>query len=105
MKKFSLSALLLLFLGVAACGPVVGGLRIVDANIALSAAETAGAKSQAVYEYTAATEYLNKAREEHAYSDFAAARRYAEKAYYYALEARKKAEMATRVRLAPTPVE
>ena len=78
--------------GVAACGPIVGGVDIVNANIALSAAETAGARRSAVYEYTAAREYLQKAREEYSYSDFWAARTYAEKAEGFALSARKKAE-------------
>ncbi|MFC1611150.1 DUF4398 domain-containing protein [Myxococcota bacterium] len=74
------------------CGPVVSGVQIVNVNIALSAAETAGAKRSAVYEYTAAREYLQKAREEHAYSDFWASRIYADKALDYAVRARKKAE-------------
>jgi len=78
--------------GAAACGPIVGGVDIVNANIALSAAETAGAKKSALYEYTAAREYLQKAREEYGYSDFWASRVYAEKAEGYAISARKKAE-------------
>ena len=82
---FSASAL-------AGCGPIVSGVQIVNANIALSAAATAGAKRAAVYEYTAAREYLQKAREENAYSDFWAARIYADKALDYAVRARKKAE-------------
>ncbi len=76
------------------CGPVVSGVEIVNANVALSAAETAGAKRTAIYEYTAAREYLQKAREENGYSDFWASRIYAEKALDYALKARKKAEAA-----------
>ena len=79
-------------IGGTACGPIVGGVDIVNANIALSSAETAGAKRSAVYEYTAAKEYLQKAREEYSYSDFWAARNYAEKAEGYAVSARKKAE-------------
>ena len=75
-----------------ACGPIVGGVDLVNANIALASASTAGAKRSAVYEYTAAQEYLQKAREEYSYSDFWAARVYAEKAESYALAARKKAE-------------
>jgi hypothetical protein len=72
------------------CGPIVSGVQIVNANIALSSAATAGAKRAAVYEYTAAKEYLQKAREEHAYSDFWAARIYADKALDYAVRARNK---------------
>ena len=74
------------------CGPVVSGVQLINVNIALSAAETAGAKRAAVYEYTAAKEYLQKAREEHAYSDFWASRIYADKALDYAKRARAKAE-------------
>jgi hypothetical protein len=79
----------------AGCGPIVSGVQIVNANIALSAAETAGAKRTAIYEYTAAREYLQKAREEHGYSDFWASRIYADKALDYAVRARKKAEAAS----------
>jgi hypothetical protein len=74
------------------CAPIVSGVQIVKANIALSAAETAGAKKTAVYEYTAASEYLKKAREENAYADFAASETFADKALDFALRARKKAE-------------
>ena len=52
------------------CGPIVSGVRILKADIALSEAQTAGAEESAVYEYTAAQIYLDKAREEHGYSDF-----------------------------------
>ncbi|MBI3179477.1 MAG: DUF4398 domain-containing protein [Deltaproteobacteria bacterium] len=85
---------LLASLGSFGCGPIVSGVEIVNANVALSAAETAGAKRTAIYEYTAAREYLQKAREEHGYSDFWASRVYAERALDYALKARKKAEAA-----------
>jgi len=74
------------------CGPIVSGVEIVNANIALSSAETAGAKKTAIYEYVSAREYLQKAREENGYSDFWAARIYAEKALDYATKARKRAE-------------
>ncbi len=85
-----LFAMLLLAAVGSGCGPIVSGVQIVNANIALSAAATAGAKRAAVYEYSAAAEYLQKAREEHAYSDFWAARIYADKALDYAVRARKK---------------
>ncbi|MBI5509564.1 MAG: DUF4398 domain-containing protein [Deltaproteobacteria bacterium] len=92
MKFLGQLAVVAALAGAAACSPIVGGVGIVNANIALSAAETAGAKRSAVYEYTAAREYLQKAREEYAYSDFWASRIYAEKAESYAVAARKKAE-------------
>jgi len=65
-------------------------MRIMNANLALSAAQTAGAKQHATYEYTVANEYLKKAREEHGYSAFRAAEVYAEKAIDYAVRAQKK---------------
>lgn len=78
----------------AGCGPIVSGVQTIKANVAISSAETAGAQRLAIYEYTAAREYLQKSREEHAYSDFWAARLYADKALDYALKARQKAESA-----------
>lgn len=81
-------------LGTAACGPIVSGVQTINANVMISAATTAGAKTTAVYEYTIAQEYLKKAREEHAYSDFAAAQEYADKALDYATKALEKAERA-----------
>lgn len=92
--RFAILVLAPLALVLTGCGPVVSGVQLVKANIALSAAETAGAKTSAVYEYTAAVEYLKKAREENAYSDFSASRTYADKALEYALRARQKAVAA-----------
>ncbi|MEL6545032.1 MAG: DUF4398 domain-containing protein [Myxococcota bacterium] len=74
-----------------ACAPVVGSVQLVNADIAVTAAESAGAPKYAVYEFTMAKEYLKKAREESGYSDFAAARVYAEKALKYAETARSRA--------------
>ena len=96
MKSIFLASTLGLFCAVSVgCGPIVSGVQIVQANIALSAAETAGAKKFAVYEYTEAREYLTKAREENAYSDFWAARVFADKSLDCAVRARKKAETAS----------
>lgn len=81
----------------AGCGPVVSGVQIVRAGVEISAAETAGAKEQAPYEYTAAVEYLQKSREEHGYSDFAASREYADKAREFAIRAREKAQTLTAI--------
>lgn len=85
-------ALAIVLVGVAACGPATSGVQILKANVALSAAKTAGAPKHAIYEYTAAQEYLRKSREEHGYSDFAASRDYADKALGLAIEAREKAQ-------------
>ena len=81
----------------AGCGPVVSGMRILKADVEISEAVTAGARDHAVYEYTAAIEYLKKAREEHAYSDFLAAELFAAKALDFAYKARRKAEVDSRV--------
>ncbi len=89
-------ALLLLVSFGAGCGPMISGVKILRAGVRLSEAETAGAKIDALYEYTAAVEYFKKAREEHAYSEFWTARRYADKAIYYAEQARQKAEVASK---------
>ena len=84
-----------MFAFAAGCGPIVSGVQIMQANIAVNAAETAGAKKYAVYEYTAAREYLKKAREENAYSDFWAARVFADKSLDCAIRARKKSEVSS----------
>ncbi len=87
------------------CAPVVSGVQVVQAKIELESAETAGAKTLAPYEYTAAAEYLHKAREEAGYSDFLAARSFAEKAERLAKEAREKALAAPQATKATTPVK
>lgn len=77
-----------------ACGPVVSGMDVLDASRALADADAAGAKQSALYEYTAASEYLKKAREEAAYSDFIGSCDFADKALKLALEAKSKATSA-----------
>tara|TARA_Y100001934_G_scaffold139078_1_gene167817 strand:+ start:154 stop:483 length:330 start_codon:yes stop_codon:yes gene_type:complete len=79
------------------CGPMISGVKILRARVSLSEAQTAGANKEALYEYTAAEEYFKKAREEHAYSEFWTARRYADKAIFYAQQARQKAETASKI--------
>jgi Domain of unknown function (DUF4398) len=68
----------LLVLG--ACGPVeyIGQVTRRAAS-EVAAAKTAGADRIAPYEYTAAVEYLHKAREEAGYADFQAAIRFGKK--------------------------
>ena len=80
------------------CGPMISGVKILRARVSISEAETAGARFNALYEYTAADEYFKKAREEHAYSEFWTARRYADKAIFYAEQAREKAEIASKTK-------
>lgn len=84
------TSLSLLLLG-AACSPINANREIGDAQRALTAAKEAGASRFAIYEYTAATEYLHKAREEANYSDYDAARIYAAHARELAQEAMARA--------------
>lgn len=70
------------------CAPVTSTIQITRADIALKAAESAGGERYSAYEFVMAHEYLQKAREELGYSDFMAARSFAEKALSYAEVAR-----------------
>jgi hypothetical protein len=75
----------------AACGPVKSTANILDAEVQIQAARTAGADKLAPFEWTAANLYLAKAREEVGYSDYQAGVDFAVKASRYANEAREKA--------------
>lgn len=75
----------------AGCAPISSTASVLKADLALTAAETAGAKQHAPYEYTAASEYLSKAREEAGYSHFAASVTFADKAVKLADDAKAKA--------------
>lgn len=75
-----------------ACSPIKAGREIGDAQNALNAARDAGAARFAIYEFTAATEYLHKAREENNYSDYDAACTYAAHARELAQQARSVAQ-------------
>lgn len=85
------------------CGPLVGGVEIVNAKDALQAARDAGAEAAARYEYTAARTYLTKAREEYSYSDYGAAKTFAARALELAVQARELAEAAARIPEPPAP--
>jgi hypothetical protein len=75
------------------CGPIVSGINISQvAEIELNSARTAGALRHAAYEYTAAHQYLQKAREEYGYADYAAARRFSNKAARLVVIARKRSQ-------------
>lgn len=82
---------LLLALAGASCGPLRSTAFLLDADVALEAARTAGAEELAPYEFTAAHLYLQKAREEVGYSDYEVALDFAKKASKFANEARDKA--------------
>ena len=75
----------------AGCGPVKSTSHLLDAEVQIQAARTAGAEKLAPFEWTAANLYIRKAREEVGYSDFQAGVDFAEKASRYATEARAKA--------------
>ncbi|MGI5862347.1 MAG: DUF4398 domain-containing protein [Myxococcales bacterium] len=74
-----------------ACGPTKSTALIMDVDVQIEAARTAGAEKLAPYEYTAAVAYLHKAREEQGYSDFEVAIDFANKALDNAIKAKKKA--------------
>lgn len=86
----------------AACGPIRSTSLIVDAQAELAAARAAKAESLAPFEYTAADQYLHKAREEQSYSDFEISVDYAQKSLDCARVARWRAESATRDALGST---
>ncbi|ADO73704.1 DUF4398 domain-containing protein [Stigmatella aurantiaca] len=75
----------------AGCGPVRTTANLLDAEVQIQAARTAGAEKEAPYEWTLANLYLYKAREEVGYSDYQAGVDFAVKASKYANEAREKA--------------
>ena len=67
LRLCALCAVVPLFSG---CGPVISTYLIVSAQADLDGAKAAEAEKYAVYEYTAADQYLHKAREEQGYADF-----------------------------------
>ena len=73
------------------CGPVKSTSHLLDAEVQIQAARTAGAEKYAPYEWTAANLYIHKAREEVGYSDYQSGVDFAEKASRYANEARERA--------------
>lgn len=75
----------------AGCGPVQSAAWMMDAEVALQSARTAGAAEKAPYELTSAELYLHKAREELGYSEYEVALDFARKATRSAQEARERA--------------
>ena len=92
----SWSSAVALTLVLAACGPVQSTSFLMDADIMIEAARTAQAPKTAVYEWTAANLYLDKAREEVGYSDYEQAVDFARKALSFATRARDAAVKAAR---------
>ncbi|HEX8818465.1 MAG TPA: DUF4398 domain-containing protein [Archangium sp.] len=75
----------------AGCGPVRSTSHLLDAEVQIQAARTAGAEKLAPYEWTKANLYIRKAREEVSYSDYQAGVDFAEKASRSATKAREEA--------------
>ena len=74
----------------AACGPVQYiGTVTQSAASSVAAAKAANAETYAPFEYTAAVEYLHKAREEEGYADHQAAVRFGKLAQQHADKAKK----------------
>lgn len=84
-----------LLAALAACGPFRSTRSLIDADVELEAARAAGARKTAVYEYTAAEAYLHQARVVAGYAQYQAAEEYADKAFRFAEQAKKKALAAT----------
>ena len=106
MKRTHLLAAVLIAssAAVTGCGPVQSTAYLLDAEVAIQSAKTAGADKYAPYEYTSATLYIHKAREEVGYSDFEVAVDFAQKAAKYANEAREKAMSLAKDAPPPPPL-
>lgn len=57
-------------LGTTGCGPLISSYLIVSAQAEVDGARAAEAEKYALYEFTAAREYLHKSKEEQGYADF-----------------------------------
>lgn len=73
----------------AGCGPVQSTAFLIDSQVQLEAARTAGAPKYAPYAWTAANLYLHEARVEVGYSNYDVALGYAQKASKFAREAKQ----------------
>lgn len=91
MSARPLLTLALLALAASGCTAIKATAHIAQIEEAIYDAEDAKADSQAVYEYTLATEYRLKAHEEWGYSSFGAAEMLARKATDYARQAEEMA--------------
>ena len=79
----------------AGCGPIQSTPALIEADIEVEAARSAGAVAAAPYEFTSAEAYLRKAREEASYAQYQAATDFALRARDLAKEAREKASNAS----------
>jgi Domain of unknown function (DUF4398) len=86
-----LSAMALGALWLCSCGPIQSTSFLLDAEVQLEAARTAGADKYAPYEWTSANLYYRKAKEEVGHADFEVAVDFAQKASKFAGEAKSRA--------------
>lgn len=86
----------------ASCGPITSTARIMAAQVQIDVATRAQADKYALYEISRAREYLHKAREEQAYSDFEVAAKFADQAIVAANAARTTAQEHPTEAPAPT---
>jgi len=101
----ALLAALLLVLGGSAlsgCGPLRSTAFILDAEVQIEAARTAGAEKYAPYEFTLAQLYIKKAREVVGFSDYEVGVGFAEQASAQARKA-KENSMAAAAKTEVTP--
>ena len=87
-----MGVLLAVLAGSTACGPITSTSTLNDAIVAVEEARLKQAEEYAIYEFISAVEYLDKAREEWAYSDYQHAEEYAQKALDFARAAEDRAE-------------
>lgn len=104
VKQLLVSSVLVAAVVVSGCGPIQSTSYLLDAEVAIQSAKTAGADKYAPYEYTSALLYIHKAREEVGYSDFEVAVNFAQKASRYANEAREKAMSLAKDAPPPPPL-
>lgn len=100
-----LVAALLLLCGAAAlggCGPLRSTAFILDAEVQIEAARTAGAEKYAPYQFTLAQLYIRKAREVVGFSDYEVGVGFAERASEQARKA-KEESMAAAAKTEVTP--
>jgi len=100
----SLAALLVLGGAVAlsGCGPLRSTAFILDAEVQIEAARTAGAEKYSPYEYTLAQLYIRKAREVVGFSDYEVGVSFAERASEQARKA-KDGSLAAAAKTEVTP--
>lgn len=86
------------------CGAIISTASLVEADAAVEAARLEQAEEHSTYEFLCAEAYLDKAREEWAFSDFQHAEEYAQLAINFAQAALERA-IANPTQTAPRNVD